>query len=54
MRATDLRGGAALAVAAMGAQGKTVLTNVKLIDRGYENIEKMLSSIGADIKRVNN
>lgn len=51
--ATDLRGGAALAAAAIGAQGETVITNVKLIDRGYESIENMLSSIGADIRRVN-
>jgi UDP-N-acetylglucosamine 1-carboxyvinyltransferase len=51
--AHDLRGGAALTAAALGAEGETILTNVKLIDRGYESIEKMLSSVGGDIKRVN-
>ena len=53
VRATDLRGGAALVVAAMGAEGETELSNIKFIDRGYENIEKSLDDIGADIKRVN-
>ena len=52
VRATDLRGGAALVVAAMGAEGETELSNIKFIDRGYENIEKSLDDIGADIKRV--
>lgn len=53
VRAHDLRGGAALAVAAMGAQGRTELTGVNLIDRGYESIEKTMSKIGADIRRIN-
>lgn len=53
VRATDLRGGAALVLAALGAEGETVLSNVKLIDRGYESIEKTMKRIGADIKRVN-
>ncbi|MGN0624038.1 MAG: UDP-N-acetylglucosamine 1-carboxyvinyltransferase [Oscillospiraceae bacterium] len=53
VRATDLRGGAALVVAALAAEGETVLTNVRLIDRGYEEIEKQLSGVGADIRRVN-
>lgn len=50
--ATDLRGGAALVLAGLSAQGETVISNIKLIDRGYESIEDSLSSIGADIKRV--
>ncbi len=49
--ATDLRGGAALVIAALAAEGETNLSNVKLIDRGYEEIEKQLSSVGAKIKR---
>ncbi len=53
VRACDLRGGAALAVAAVGAKGRTVIENVKYIDRGYENIEKALNSIGADVYRSN-
>ncbi len=50
--ATDLRGGAALLVAALGAQGETVLTEISHIDRGYDNPEKVLSAVGADIRRV--
>lgn len=52
VRASDLRGGAALAVAALGANGETVLENVKFIDRGYESLEKQLCSIGANVKRI--
>ena len=53
VRATDLRGGAALAIAALSAEGETVLTNVRLIDRGYEEIEKQLSMVGASVRREN-
>ncbi|MDO4944712.1 MAG: UDP-N-acetylglucosamine 1-carboxyvinyltransferase [Ruminococcus sp.] len=53
VRAPDLRGGAALALAAMGAQGETSLENIKFIDRGYESIEKTLCAIGGDVRRVN-
>ncbi|MDO5125105.1 MAG: UDP-N-acetylglucosamine 1-carboxyvinyltransferase [Ruminococcus sp.] len=49
--ATDLRGGAALIIAALAADGETVISNVKLVDRGYENIEKQLGSVGARICR---
>ena len=50
--APDLRGGAALVIAALGAQGETVIGGLWHIDRGYENIEKTLSALGADIKRI--
>ncbi len=49
---TDLRGGAALIVAALAAEGRTEISSVHHIDRGYENIENKLSSMGAKIKRV--
>lgn len=49
--AKELRGGAALAVAALCAEGVTEIENVKFIDRGYEHIEKVLSSCGINIKR---
>lgn len=49
---TDLRGGAALAVAALGAQGETVLSGLHHIDRGYERLERDLRALGAEIKRV--
>jgi UDP-N-acetylglucosamine 1-carboxyvinyltransferase len=50
--ATDLRAGAALIVAGLMAEGVTEINNVKYIDRGYENIDKKLISLGADIKRI--
>lgn len=49
--AKELRGGAALVLAAMAADGVSEIENVKFIDRGYERIEKVLSSCGIDIKR---
>ncbi len=49
--ATDLRGGAALMTAALAAQGETVITGIHHIDRGYETIEKVLTSVGARVKR---
>ena len=48
---TDLRGGAALAVAALAAEGETALSGLNHIDRGYERFEENLASLGADIKR---
>ncbi len=50
---TDLRGGAALVVAALGAEGVSRINKVHHIDRGYENLEYLLASAGADIRRVN-
>ncbi len=49
--ATDLRGGAALVVAGLSAEGTTEISNIKHIDRGYESIENVLSALGAEIKR---
>ena len=51
VRAADLRGGAALAVAALAAEGTTEIEGLHLIDRGYEEFEKKLSAVGADIVR---
>ncbi len=51
VEAKELRGGAALVTAALAAEGITEIENVKYIDRGYERIEKVLSSCGIDIKR---
>ena len=50
--AADLRSGAALAVAALAAEGETTVHNVHYIDRGYECFEKALASLGADIERI--
>ena len=49
--ATDLRGGGALAVAALGARGDSVLSGLHHVDRGYECLEEMLRQLGADIRR---
>lgn len=48
---TDLRGGAALVVAGLAAEGTTVIDKIFHIDRGYEDIELNLRNLGADIKR---
>ena len=50
--ATDLRGGAALVVAALGAKGESHITGLRHIGRGYENFEQNLSVLGADIGRI--
>lgn len=50
--ASDLRGGAALLVAGLAADGTTVVDGVKHIDRGYQSVEKQLSELGALIERV--
>ena len=52
VQAADLRSGAALAVAALGIDGETFISNVHYIDRGYENFEHTLSALGADIERI--
>lgn len=48
--AEDLRGGASLILAGLAADGITVVKNSKHIERGYENIEKTLKALGADIE----
>lgn len=49
--ASDLRGGAALVVAALGATGDSIIQRVYHIDRGYYHLEEKLQSLGADIER---
>ena len=50
--ALDLRAGAALVTAALGAQGETRIRDRGYIDRGYESIEKVLCSVGAEMERI--
>lgn len=50
--ATDLRGGAALLIAGLAAEGQTALSALHHLDRGYEQIETALEGIGAHIRRV--
>ena len=51
VRCTDLRGGAALCVAALGAEGETAVGGISHIDRGYEDIARDLRALGAEIVR---
>ena len=52
VKATDLRAGAALIVAALGAEGVTEIYDIFHVERGYENMEIKLRNLGADIQKV--
>lgn len=52
MTSPDIRAGVSLLIAAMSAEGKSVIHNIEQIDRGYQNIEYRLNNIGADIRRI--
>ncbi len=52
--ASDLRGGAALVVAALGARGESTVTGLHHMDRGYQSLEDDLHALGASIRRVEN
>ena len=51
--ATDLRASACLVIAALAAQGESVIERIYHLDRGYERIEAKLSALGAQIERLN-
>ena len=52
LRAADLRGGAALVVAALGAEGVSHIEGLSHIDRGYHGLEETLRGMGAQIRRL--
>ena len=52
MTSPDIRAGISLLIAALGAEGESVIDNIEQIDRGYENIEKRLALLGAQITRI--
>jgi UDP-N-acetylglucosamine 1-carboxyvinyltransferase len=52
MSSPDIRAGVALLIAALSADGKSVINNIEQIDRGYQNIDKRLNALGADIQRI--
>ncbi len=52
MSSPDIRAGVALLIAALSAQGKSIIQNIEQIDRGYQNIDERLQKLGADIKRI--
>lgn len=51
VKATDLRAGAALVIAGLAAEGRTEITDIEHIERGYMNMEDKLASLGANIKK---
>jgi UDP-N-acetylglucosamine 1-carboxyvinyltransferase len=51
VEAPDIRAGAALVVAGLAAAGETEIIGLEYIDRGYERLEEMLSSLGAQVQR---
>jgi UDP-N-acetylglucosamine 1-carboxyvinyltransferase len=53
MTSPDIRAGISLLIAAMSAEGKSIIHNIDQIDRGYENIDIRLNRLGASIERVN-
>ena len=53
LNSSDLRMGVTLVIAALIAEGKSEIIDIHHIDRGYENFEKRLRKLGADIKRIN-
>jgi UDP-N-acetylglucosamine 1-carboxyvinyltransferase len=52
VRAPDIRAGAALIVAALGAEGETIVRDGEHVDRGYEDLDTRLRAIGADVLRM--
>ena len=52
MSSPDIRAGVALLIAALSAEGKSIIQNIEQIDRGYQIIDSRLLQLGADIKRV--
>jgi UDP-N-acetylglucosamine 1-carboxyvinyltransferase len=52
MSSPDIRAGVSLLIAALSAEGRSVIQNIEQIDRGYQYIDKRLLSLGANIKRI--
>jgi UDP-N-acetylglucosamine 1-carboxyvinyltransferase len=52
MTSPDIRAGVSLLIAALSAEGKSVIQNIDQIDRGYQYIDKRLQALGAEVKRV--
>ena len=53
LMATDLRASVSLVLAALSAEGKSIINRIYHLDRGYENLEKKLKKVGAKIRRIN-
>ncbi len=53
MESPDIRAGMALVLAALSADGKSIIRNISQIDRGYEKVDEKLAALGAQIERIN-
>ncbi|MFM6954883.1 MAG: UDP-N-acetylglucosamine 1-carboxyvinyltransferase, partial [Sphingobacteriaceae bacterium] len=53
MTSPDIRAGVSLLIAALSAEGKSIIHNIEQIERGYQNIDERLLALGANIKRIN-
>ena len=53
LMSSDLRASVALVLAALSAEGKSIINRIYHLDRGYEKLEYKLKKIGANIKRIN-
>ncbi|MGB4774608.1 MAG: UDP-N-acetylglucosamine 1-carboxyvinyltransferase, partial [Daejeonella sp.] len=52
MTSPDIRAGVSLLIAALSAQGTSIIHNIEQIERGYQDIDVRLRALGADIKRI--
>ncbi|MGB1004812.1 MAG: UDP-N-acetylglucosamine 1-carboxyvinyltransferase, partial [Salibacteraceae bacterium] len=52
MTSPDIRAGVSLLIAALSAEGESLIHNIEQIDRGYQNIDERLIALGADITRI--
>ena len=52
MTSPDIRAGVALLIAALSADGTSIIHNIEQIDRGYEDIDRRLNAVGAEISRI--
>jgi UDP-N-acetylglucosamine 1-carboxyvinyltransferase len=52
MSSPDIRAGVALLIAALSAEGKSIIQNIEQIDRGYQQIDTRLNLLGAEINRI--
>jgi UDP-N-acetylglucosamine 1-carboxyvinyltransferase len=52
LESPDIRAGMAMLIAALGAEGRSEIGNIRQIDRGYERIDERLRDLGANIERV--
>jgi UDP-N-acetylglucosamine 1-carboxyvinyltransferase len=52
MTSPDIRAGVSLLIAALSAQGTSIIYNIEQIERGYQDIDERLRAVGADIRRI--